>query len=46
MAELMELVREGRIGPIPVETRPLSDVNTSLEDLDGGRVLGRVVLVP
>jgi D-arabinose 1-dehydrogenase-like Zn-dependent alcohol dehydrogenase len=46
MDELMQLVRAGKVTPIPVETRPLAEVQPTLEDLRGGRVLGRVVLVP
>ena len=44
--EMMRLVREGRVAPIPVETRPLSEANRSLDDLRQGRVVGRVVLRP
>ena len=46
MKELIELVRDGEVTPIPVETRPMSRVTETLQDLDEGRVLGRVVLVP
>jgi D-arabinose 1-dehydrogenase-like Zn-dependent alcohol dehydrogenase len=44
--EMMELVRAGRIGAIPVETRPLSEAGRALDDLRQGRVTGRVVLTP
>lgn len=44
--ELMGLVRAGRIGPIPVDERPLSQANTALADLRCGSVTGRVVLRP
>ena len=44
--EMMTLVREGKIDPIPVETRPLSAASESLDDLRQGRVTGRVVLTP
>ncbi len=46
MDELMQLVRAGKVTPIPVETRPLAQVQPTLEDLRGGRILGRVVLEP
>jgi D-arabinose 1-dehydrogenase-like Zn-dependent alcohol dehydrogenase len=46
MAELMALVRAGRVPPIPVETRPLADVNRTLEDLRAGRIVGRVAVRP
>jgi D-arabinose 1-dehydrogenase-like Zn-dependent alcohol dehydrogenase len=44
--ELMALAREGRIKPIPIETRPLDAAQQSLDDLRAGRVRGRVVLTP
>ena len=44
--EMMDLVRTGRIDPIPVETRPLSEAGRTLDDLRHGRVTGRVVLTP
>ena len=46
MSELMQLVRAGKVTPIPVEARPLAQVQEALGDLRGGRILGRVVLVP
>jgi len=46
MKELIELVRGGAVTPIPVETRPMAQVTETLKDLDEGRILGRVVLVP
>ena len=46
MSELMQLVRAGKVTPIPVEARPLAQVQQTLGDLRGGRILGRVVLVP
>ena len=42
--ELMALVRAGRIRPIPVDERPLSEANAALADLRAGSVTGRVVL--
>lgn len=44
--ELLDLVRGGKVEPVPVETRPLDQVMKTLEDLDDGRIVGRVVLVP
>jgi D-arabinose 1-dehydrogenase-like Zn-dependent alcohol dehydrogenase len=46
MDELMSLVRAGRIGAIPVETRPLTEAQRTLDDLAAGNVVGRVVLTP
>jgi len=46
MGELMALVREGRIPPIPVETREASAeaATRALDDLRHGRAGGRIVL--
>ena len=44
MAELMEIVKAGKVPPIPIEERPIEQVNEALTDLEGGRVLGRIVL--
>lgn len=44
MGELMRLVREGRIAPINIEERPLTQVNDALGDLKAGKVNGRIVL--
>ncbi|WP_420464127.1 alcohol dehydrogenase catalytic domain-containing protein [Candidatus Palauibacter sp.] len=44
MAELMALVRSGRVDPIPYTTRPMAEAESSLRDLEAGRVVGRVVL--
>lgn len=44
--QLIDLVREKKIAPIPVTTRPLSKANESLVDLQKGRLVGRAVLVP
>lgn len=42
---LLQLGQEGKVPPIPIETRPLDDASTALSDLkSGGKVRGRVVL--
>ncbi|TNE35534.1 MAG: zinc-binding dehydrogenase [Alphaproteobacteria bacterium] len=46
MHELMELVRAGKVAPIPYEVRPLDAANSALEDLKAGKVKGRIVLSP
>ena len=46
MHEMMALVKEGKVPAIPIETRPMAQVNQALDDLQAGRVLGRVVLAP
>ena len=44
--EMMELVKAGKIDPIPVSERPLGQGSKSLDDLRNGTVMGRVVLKP
>lgn len=45
MAELMSLVREGKIAPIEIHERPLGEASAALADLKAGKVRGRQVLV-
>lgn len=45
MAELMELVRAGKVAPIEIHERPLSEASAALADLKAGKVQGRQVLV-
>lgn len=44
--EMMDLVKAGKIAPIPVEKRPLDQTSRSLDDLREGKVVGRVVITP
>jgi D-arabinose 1-dehydrogenase-like Zn-dependent alcohol dehydrogenase len=44
--EMMEIVRAGKVDPIPYQTRPLAQATQTLEDLRQGAVVGRVVLQP
>jgi alcohol dehydrogenase/propanol-preferring alcohol dehydrogenase len=44
--ELIDLVREKKIPPIPVTTRPLSQANETLTQLQQGKLVGRAVLTP
>jgi D-arabinose 1-dehydrogenase-like Zn-dependent alcohol dehydrogenase len=41
---VVTLARQGKLKPLPVETRPAAEANGALEDLKAGRVAGRVVL--
>ena len=45
MGELMELVRAGKINPIEIHERPLSEAYQALVDLKAGAVRGRQVLM-
>jgi alcohol dehydrogenase, propanol-preferring len=44
--ELVALVKQGRIRPIPYAERPLAEANAALADLRAGGVVGRLVLRP
>lgn len=44
LRDLIDMVRTGNIREIPVELRPLSEVNGAIDDLRNGRVTGRIVL--
>jgi D-arabinose 1-dehydrogenase-like Zn-dependent alcohol dehydrogenase len=43
--DMLALVRAGKVAPIPVQTRPLAEANSALEDLRAGKTIGRTVLV-
>ena len=42
--ELIALAREGKVKPLPIESRPPDMAQQSMDDLRAGRVRGRVVL--
>ena len=42
--EMLGLARAGKVAPIPIAERPLSAAQATLDDLRGGRIVGRVVL--
>lgn len=44
LKELIQLVKDGKVKPIPVTTRPLAQVNQTLNDLRDGKIVGCVVL--
>ncbi len=44
--EMIELVKTGKIAPIPVEMRPLDQADRTLNQLREGSIVGRVVLKP
>lgn len=44
LRDLIALVRTGKVRQIPVQSRPLAAVNETLDDLQSGRITGRVVL--
>lgn len=42
---LLDLVRERQLNMIPIQTRPIAEVNQAFDDLQQGKVTGRVVLL-
>jgi len=46
LRELVALAQRVALAPIPLQLRPLAQVNEALADLAQGRVVGRVVLQP
>ncbi len=44
MHDLMKLVREGKVKPVPVHKHPLADADKVLTSLREGKVIGRAVL--
>ena len=46
LRKLIEMVRAGKIKQMPIERRPLSAINQAVEDLEKGRVTGRIVFQP
>jgi D-arabinose 1-dehydrogenase-like Zn-dependent alcohol dehydrogenase len=45
MKELMALVRDGKVDPIPVEKRKASEASQTLVDLKEGKIMGRAALM-
>jgi D-arabinose 1-dehydrogenase-like Zn-dependent alcohol dehydrogenase len=43
LKEVIALARAGKIKPIPIEKRPLSEVSRTLDQLKAGKITGRVV---
>jgi D-arabinose 1-dehydrogenase-like Zn-dependent alcohol dehydrogenase len=43
---IIDMVRAGKIKQMPIERRPLSGINQAVEDLEAGRVSGRIVFQP
>jgi len=41
--ELLDLLRDPKLGKVPIQTRPVDELNAILDDIAQGRVAGRVV---
>lgn len=46
LKELLALVASGKVPPVPLNERRLADANAVLEELRGGRIVGRAILTP
>ena len=46
LQELIQLVRDKNLSPVPTTCMPLSKAFTALLDLENGRAVGRLVLTP
>jgi D-arabinose 1-dehydrogenase-like Zn-dependent alcohol dehydrogenase len=46
LRSLVAYANEGRLPAIPVSTRSMSQVNEAIDDLEAGRAIGRIVLLP
>ena len=46
LRELVAIVQRTKMRPIPVQRRPLADVNAAMQELIAGQVVGRTILLP
>lgn len=46
LRELVALVKRTGMSAIPVTRRPMSEINSAMQDLHHGKVIGRTVLIP
>jgi len=46
LRKIIDMVRAGKIKQMPIERRPLSEINQAVNDLENGNVTGRVVFQP
>lgn len=46
LRELVSLVKRTAMKAIPVTRRPMSEINSAIQDLHHGKVIGRTVLIP
>jgi D-arabinose 1-dehydrogenase-like Zn-dependent alcohol dehydrogenase len=46
LRELVAIVQRTKMKAIPVQRRPMAEVNAAMQDLIGGKVLGRTILIP
>jgi len=46
LAEVLRLIKMGRLSPVEPVTYPLADAARALTDLEARRVAGKVALIP
>jgi D-arabinose 1-dehydrogenase-like Zn-dependent alcohol dehydrogenase len=46
LRQIIEMYRAGKLKDIPIEIRPLSEINSAVEELKAGHVSGRIVFCP
>ena len=44
LREIIDMVRAGKLKQMPIDRRPLEDINQAMDDLEAGQVTGRIVL--
>ena len=44
--EIIDMVRAGKLRQMPIDRRPLSQINQAMDDLEAGQITGRIVLIP
>lgn len=46
LRKIIDMVRSGKIKQMPIDRRPLSEINQAVHDLEKGKVTGRIVFQP
>jgi D-arabinose 1-dehydrogenase-like Zn-dependent alcohol dehydrogenase len=46
LKDMVDLARSGKLKPIPIEKRPLAEVDRTLAELKAGKIVGRVAVEP
>ena len=46
LPKIIDMVRSGKIKQMPIDRRPLSEINQAVHDLENGKVTGRIVFQP
>jgi D-arabinose 1-dehydrogenase-like Zn-dependent alcohol dehydrogenase len=46
LRELVAIVQRTKMKAIPVQRRPMAEVNAAMHELIAGKVVGRTILVP